>query len=233
MFATPSSTGPLLVVGRSSSRAVSAAVSARKCPDISVTSQPANIEGTPVTYVGAGFSAVATRAELTSWRRRYPMPASVPAVCGGRGGGVLERVPVSGLGSGHEAAQRSRRVLPLLRDPLPAPARVRPHRAAARVDPRRLHLRVHAGGDDPAGARRARVPAEAAARPAGPRPPGLGRRRALRHRASRPPAGAARSWRRRGSWPTCVATSPGCPWTAPGRCGRCGSSRGWPTAGSL
>ena len=45
---------------------------------------------------------------------------------------------------------------------------------------------------------------------------------ALRHRPARAPArpAAAGRVRRAGaSWP---ATSPGCPWTAPARCGRCG-----------
>src|SRR5690349_4025510 len=47
------------------------------CGASSLTSQPPNIAGTLNADPGTGRIALATRAEVTSWRRRYDMAGSL------------------------------------------------------------------------------------------------------------------------------------------------------------
>ncbi len=86
MFVSPSSAWRGSLPRRVTSSPVSRAVPAMKCGASSETSQPPNIAGTLTAIPGAGRMALATRAEVISWRRRYDMPRSLD------GSGINENV---------------------------------------------------------------------------------------------------------------------------------------------
>ena len=95
-----------------------------------------------------------------------------------------------------------------------------------------LLVRADERGDRQPPPGRTGVPAAAGRGAVPPRSPGVGRRPRVRHRLPRAPGrGAQTGWAARAGRPD-RSTSPATSSTGPGPCGRCGSSRVWPTTAS-
>ena len=178
----------------------------------------------------AGRRALAVRAAVTSWRRRYPMVGKVTAPVARFGVRrptleKLERVPRSSLESAHGPPQWARRQLPLPGELCAAAARVR-------GDPRWTRRRSRAATTS----RSSRTSSSAASTAyrcstaSSSRCRSASTTRSGSTTTTSTSTGTCTGWRCRrpaasASWPTCAGTWPASRWTARGRCGSSWSSR--------